>query len=500
MSFLDFDFTTLFTLSNLMAIFLGTIVGLIIGALPGLGATMAVIFLLPFTYTMDPVAAVLLLLAAFQAAEYGGSISAITLGIPGTPAAVATAQDGIPLARNESPGKALGISLNASVIGGVVGALCLIFLTEPFANFALRLSDPEFFLLGVMGLIAVASISTKGEMTKSLISVVLGLMVGTIGMDMFTGQPRFIMGQLELMEGLGIVALLVGIFAIPEILRVVKDDLHTQFASQASNLSTKLTGKDMKRIAKPSGVGSIIGTISGLLPGLGTVAAAWFSYIAAKKISKSPETFGKGNPEGIAAPESANNASVGGALIPLFALGIPGSVGIAVVMSAFIVHGIQPGPRIFTKDPTLTYGILYGFLLTTVALYIVGRLLTPLFARILVVPNSFLMPIVYVVAIVGGFSATSRYFDIWLSLILGLISLLFVLSRFSIAAFVMAFVLSPVIEVGLRRSLLISGGSYSIFLTRPFSLVFLIIIILMLMTPVFRKMGERRKRNKLENN
>ncbi len=493
MSFLDFDFTSLFTLSNILAILLGTIVGLVVGALPGLGATMAVIFLLPFTYAMEPVSAVLLLLAAFQAAEYGGSISAITLNMPGTPAAVATAQDGVPLARNESPGKALGISLNASVIGGIVGALALIFLTEPFANFALKLSDPEFFLLGLMGLIAVASMSKAGEMTKSLISVVLGLMVGTIGMDMFTGRPRFTMGQLELMEGLGIVALLIGVFAIPEILRVVKDDLHIQFASKSSNLSTKLTKKEVKRIAKPTGLGAIIGTISGVLPGLGTVAAAWFSYIGAKKISKSPETFGKGNPEGIAAPEAANNASVGGALIPLFALGIPGSVGIAIIMGAFIIHGIQPGPRIFTSDPTLTYGILYGFLLTTVALYLVGRVLTPLFARVLVVPNSFLMPIVYVIALVGGFSAANRYFDLWLSLILGVIAFLFVLSHFSIASFVMAFVLSPIIEMGLRRSLVLSDGSYTIFITRPFSALFLIVIIIMLMTPVLRKLIKYRK-------
>ncbi|WP_052123980.1 tripartite tricarboxylate transporter permease [Ureibacillus manganicus] len=496
MGFLDFDFTTLFTLTNMTAILVGTIVGLVIGAMPGLGATMAIVFLLPFTYSMTPVSAVLLLLAAYQAAEYGGSISSVTLGIPGTPAAAATLQDGLPLARKVSPGKALGYSLNASTIGGIVGALSLIFLTQPFAEFALMLSDPEFFLLGVMGLIAVASISVKGTMTKSLISVVFGLMAGTIGMDMFTGNPRFTMGQLDLMEGIGIVAMLIGMFAIPEILRVIKDDLHTRFASNNSGMSTKLNAKEMRGVAKPIGFGSAIGTIAGILPGLGAVAASWFAYIGAKKLSKDPESFGKGNPEGIAAPEAANNASVGGALIPLFALGIPGSVGIAVVMSAFIIHGIQPGPRIFASDSTLTYGILYGFLLTTIAMYIVGRICTPLFARMLVVPNSFLMPIVYVIALVGGFSASMKYFDLWFALLLGIISFFFIIARFSMAAFVMAFVLSPIIEKSLRRTLLISDGSYMPFITRPFSLALLIIIILMLMSPLFGKLKNRNKKVK----
>ncbi|MCH6264235.1 MULTISPECIES: tripartite tricarboxylate transporter permease [Neobacillus] len=497
MGILDFDFSSLFTLTNMVVIIIGTIVGLVIGALPGLGATIAIVFLLPFTYSMSPVAAVLLLLSAYQAAEYGGSISSITLGIPGTPAAAATLEDGVPLARKKSPGKALGYSLTASTIGGIFGALCLIFLTEPIANFALKLSDPEFVLLGIMGLIAVASISTRGTMTKSLISVVLGLMAGTIGMDMFVGSPRFTMGQLDLMEGLGIVALLIGLFAIPEILRVVKDELHIKFASNSSNLSTKLELKEIKSVAKPIGIGSVIGTIAGILPGLGTVAASWFSYIGAKKVSKSPETFGKGNPEGIAAPESANNASVGGALIPLFALGIPGSVGIAIVMGAFIIHGIQPGPRIFAKDPTLTYGILFGFLLTTVSMYIIGRLLTPLFARMLVVPNSFLMPIVLVIALVGGFSASTKYFDLWFSLILGVLSFIFIMGRFSMAAFVMAYVLSPIIEKSLRRTLLLTEGSYSAFVTRPASLVLLLIIILMLISPLFSKIKNRRKESKL---
>lgn len=293
---------SLFTFTNLLYIFIGTFVGLLFGSIPGLGAITAMIFLLPITFNLEPLTAILLLLAAFQGAEYGGSISAITLGIPGTVTATATVADGNAFARQKSPGKALAYSLTASTIGGFAGGIVLVFLSIPFAKFALTISAPEFFMLGLLGMLAVPAISSL-NMTKSFIAAILGLMAATIGMDMFTGASRFTMGQPDLMEGIAIVTLMVGLFAFPEVFSIISKDLYKKYVTDNKNLKTKITFKEFKSVLKPIGIGSTVGSIFGILPGFGAVAASWSSYALARKWSKTPEQFGKGNPEGIAAPE-----------------------------------------------------------------------------------------------------------------------------------------------------------------------------------------------------
>ena len=495
MSIFEFDFMSLFTLTNLAYIFLGRFVGLLMGAIPGLGAIMAIVFLLPLTYNLEPVTAILLLLAAFQAAEYGGSISAIVLGIPGTPTAAATVLDGNALARSSSPGKALAYSLTASTIGGLAGGLVLLFLSVPFANFAIKLSASEFFLLGLLGMLAVPAVSS-GKLVKSLIAAVLGLMTATIGMDMFTGSTRFTMGVPDLMEGIGIITLMVGLFAFPEIFQIIKDDLYVKYVSNSKGLKTSISFKEFKSVSKSIGIGSTYGSILGILPGFGAVAASWFSYATVKKISKDPDSFGKGNPEGIAAPEAANNATVGGAMVPLLALGIPGSVGIAVIMGAFIIHGIQPGPLIFKNDSNLVYGIMFGFLLTTIAMFILGKALTPVFSRVLTVPNTVLVPIIALLSIVAIYAESGSSFNLWIALLIGLAGFFLKLLDYSLASFVIAFVLGPIIEENFIRALILSEGSYSIFFTRPMSLVILLIILAVLIVPVVQKMRRKRIRNK----
>jgi putative tricarboxylic transport membrane protein len=490
MDFLSADFGTLFTFGSLAAILFGTLAGLIIGTLPGLGATIAVVLLLPLTYTMTPLASVLMLIADYQGAEYGGSISSIILGIPGTPAAVATTLDGNAMARQDKAGKALGYSLAASTVGGIFGGLVLIFLAVPLARLAVRFSDPEFFLIGVGGLIAVAALSSRNAV-RSAISVILGLMLGTVGMDSFTGALRFTFGRLELLEGIGMIALLTGLFAFSEIFNMVSRELDKRFSSGQKKLSTGLTWPEFRSVLRVIFRGAGIGAVVGIFPGMGAGPASWFSYIQAKKTSKSPETFGKGNPEGVAAPEAANNATVGGALVPLLALGIPGSPATAIILGAFIIHGIQPGPNLFASNPELVNGLFYGFLIATVMMYAAGRLVTNLFARALTIPNTFLVPVVLTLSIVGIYTSQGLHFSLWLALVTGVVAFFLSKLDFSLPSFILAFILGPIIERSLRRSLLLSDGSPMIFFERPYALAIMALIVLFL---VGAYVSARRKR------
>lgn len=476
MNISEFDIMNFLTFANIFAILLGTFVGMLIGSLPGLGIMISLVLLLPVTYMLSPLAAILLLVATYQSAEYGGSISSIILGIPGTGAAIPTVLDGNPMAKNGAPGKALNISLTASTIGGIIGGLVLIFLSIPLSTFAIKLFVPEYFLIGVLALIGVAALSTEDKL-KGLISTVLGLLVGTIGLDKLSGQLRFTAGFPELLEGVSLVALVVGLFAIPEIFSMISNHLDKRYVTDNTKLNTRLSFAEWKRLIRPTAIGSFIGPIVGIIPGMGSGPSSWLAYAVAKKTSKSPETFGKGNPEGLAAPESANNATVGGSLLPLLTLGIPGSPATALIMAAFIIHGLQPGPTIFKGDPQLIYGIFFGFLLTTIAMYTVGKLLTKAFVYILTIPNYILAPTVLTLAFIGAYVSSRLMFFIWFALIIGVIFYFLKRLDFSLAAFILGFILSPIIEEAFRKSLIISYGSYAIFFTRPHSIFILLLIL-----------------------
>lgn len=482
------DFASILSISTLSAIALGTIVGLLIGTLPGMGATITIVILLPLTYAMSPLAAILLLVSAYQASEYGGSISSIIIGVPGTPAAVATVLDGNALAKKSYPGKALGYSLTASTIGGLIGAVVLTLLAVPLSRFAIRFSDPEFFLIGLLGIMAVAGLSSDDKI-KSSISVILGLLIGTIGIDVFTGTARFTMGTLELMEGLAIIAVLIGMFGFSELFKMISTEIKQKYITNSKGLSTHLSFTEVKSVLWTSVKSSFIGSIVGIFPGMGAGPASWFAYSEAKRSSKEPDTFGKGNPNGIAAPEAANNATVGGALIPLLALGIPGSPATAIIMGAFIIHGLQPGPRMFDNNTGLMYGIFVGFFIATILMFIIGKFATALFARVLTVPNYVLIPTIFLLSIIGVYISHNMFFNLWIALLFGVVMFILKKLDFSLPSFILAFILSPIIEQSLRRSLLLSDGSYSIFFTRGYSLflISLIIFFLIGMSVTFSK-------------
>ncbi|WP_040982095.1 tripartite tricarboxylate transporter permease [Oceanobacillus jeddahense] len=486
MGFLDFDFSTLFTLTNLLVIIVGSLIGLLFGAIPGLGAMVTVVLMLPVSFLLPPLPAILLLLSIYQSSEYGGSISSIILGIPGTSSNVATILDGHPLAKKGNPGKALGFSLFASTIGGLVGGLVLVFLAKPVASFALTLSYPEYFLVALLGILAVAAISST-DMIKSIISAVLGLMAGTVGIDLLTGDQRFTFGRMELMDGFEMIPIIIGMFAFTEVVIMIRDNLKDKKSKEKISVKTGLTPKEYKSVMKPIGISSLIGSIVGIFPGTGSGTASWFGYSVSKKVSKNPKTFGKGNPEGLAGAESANNAAVGGAVLPLLTLGVPGSPTIAIIMGAFIIHGVIPGPHIFSENPELTYGILFGFLLTSIAMYFSGRLFTPLFSRVLRTPIDLLIPVVLLVSIIGVFAANYLFFEIWIALIVGVIAFFMRTLNYSLPAFVLAFVLGNIIESNFRQSMMVSGGDLSIFLTRPFSLAIVVLIIIIMLFSLRRK-------------
>lgn len=486
MALLEFDFSTLFTLTNLFVIIIGALIGLVFGAIPGVGSMVIIVLMLPVSFMLDPLPAILLLLSVYQSSEYGGSISSIILGIPGSPSNVATVLDGYPLAKKNNPGKALGFSLFASTIGGLFGGLVLVFLAIPVANFAITLSYPEYFLVATLGILAVAAISSK-DIIKSLISGVLGLMAGTVGLDLITGEARFTLGRIELLDGLAMIPIIIGMFAFSEIATMIRENLGKRQNKEKVSVKTGLTLEEYKSVLKPTGLGGVIGSIIGIFPGTGSGTASWFGYSVAKKVSKKPEQFGDGSPEGIAGPESANNAAVGGAILPLLTLGVPGSPTIAIIMGAFIIHGIVPGPHIFTENPTLTYGILFGFLLTSVAMYFSGRIFTPLFSRVLKVPNDLLIPSVLLISIIGVFASNFMFFEIWVALIVGIIAFFMRNLDYSLPAFVLAFVLSNIIEENFRRSLLVSGGDFSIFITRPYSLILVLIILAIIITGIMKR-------------
>jgi len=477
--------------SALLSISLGLFVGMLFGATPGLGITIAITLLLPLSYSMEPINAILMLLAAYQAAEYSGSISAITLGIPGTVMAAPILEDGRALAKSTSPGKALGYSLYASTFGGIFGGLVLILFAQPLARFAVKLGDSEYFLLGMLGLVAVTAFSAKNP-TKVFIAICMGMIAGTIGLDVFTGTPRLNFGQPELYEGLSLIVLVVGLFAISEVLFMVSGDMRSRFKFEAQDMKITLSLREMKDTIKAMLTGSVIGTGLGILPGVGSTVAGWLSYSSAKSMSKTPEKFGKGSGEGIAAPDAANNAVVGGALLPFLTLGIPGTAGIAIIAGAFIIHGLQPGPLLIVENPNLINAIFAGFLLTTVGMFLMGKFMSRGFARALVTPNFILVPGVMILSILGIYAAEGRIFDLWLALGIGVFAYILRKLDYSVAGFVPAFVLSPIIETSFRRALVISAGDWTVFVTRPVSLILVLIMAAMLAFTVFRQIRARR--------
>jgi len=478
---------------NVLLIVLGTTVGVFVGAMPGLSSAVGLAIVLPFTFALPPAPAMLMMVSLYMAAMYGGSITAIAIGVPGAPPAVATTFDGYPLAKKGQAGLALSVSILSSVFGGIFGVIVLMLAFGPIARFALAFGPAEYFALGVFGLSVVANMVAE-NVIKGLISVVLGLLIFVVGLDVLSGYPRFTFGTAALLDGIDIIPALIGFFAIAEVLRL----LHAPPKSVPSQgrIATQFPSLETLKGLVPSLLrGSTIGTVIGAVPGAGATIASLVAWNEERRFSKNPAEFGTGVLAGVSAPESANNSSVAAAMIPLLSLGIPGSASTAVLLGGLMFHGVNPGPLLVTEQPGLVYTIYAGFIVATVAMLVVGMVGIPLWTRIISLRPSILMPMVLGISLVGSYALAYRISDVWLALFFGGLGYVMLRFGFPLVPAVLGLVLGGMVETNYRRALAVSGGDHLTFVTHPISLVLLVLTALSFVIPFVRaRVGAARLR------
>lgn len=471
----------------------GVIAGIIIGSLPGLTGTMGMTLLLPFTYSLDPSVGLSLLIGIFAGAIYGGSISAILLRTPGTPAAGATLLDGYPMAKKGEAGRALATATIASALGGLIGALILTFLAPQIAKIALKFGAPEYIWLAVYGLTMISFVSGK-SLVKGYICGLVGLLLATMGIDPISGSMRFTFNQMNLLNGISLQAVLIGLFAISQAISSVEEyDIPQAKQLKISRVGISL--KDFITIIPHVIKSALIGTFVGAVPGTGTDIAAFLSYGEAKRASKNPEQFGEGAIEGIAAPEAGNNACINGALIPMFTLGIPGEAGTAVLLGGLMVLGLTPGPLLFRDHPETIYAVFAATISSNLFIIVLGLLCARLFAKVLSLPKNMITAIIFVLALTGSFAMRNNVFDVMTTVVAGIAGYYMTKADYPVAPVLLGMILGPTVEQNLSRSLLISGGNYSILFTRPISMLFIVIIVFTIISNV--RKGKKSKSNKI---
>lgn len=476
---------TLFTWQNLLFMNTGLAAGIMVGALPGLTSAIGVALLLPLTYGMDTITGVLLLLGAYCGAVYGGSITAILISTPGTPAAAATVLDGHTMAQKGHAGLALDAALSASTVGGIISTVLLLFIAPVIAGFALRFGPAEYFALAVFGLTIIAGVSGK-SVIKGLLMGMLGLLVTVVGMDTISGTVRFTFGLRELWSGIGIIPAMVGLFAVSEILMKARN-LAKRPPKTETFQREKLSFKELLLHWKNLSVSSLIGSFVGAVPGTGASIAAFMSYNTAKRMSKHPEAFGNGSVEGIIAPEAANNAVTSSAMIPLLTLGIPGDTVTAILIGALTMQGIVPGPQLFVENKLWVYSIIIGLFIVNLFMFMQGKCFIKMFVNVTRVPERLLVPILLVLCVIGAYSVNNTVTDVFIMLTFGVAGFGLRLAGFSMTPVVIAIVLGTMAEENLRRALIISNGSFATFFTRPISLVFVLLAVLSLAYPQIKK-------------
>lgn len=469
----------------------GTLVGVVIGALPGLSGSTGIILLLPLVYRLDASTALVMLCGLFCGSMYGGSIAAILLNTPGTPSASATVLDGYQMCKQGKAGKALGISAVSSFLGGLISSICLILIAPQLAKVALSFHAADYFALSLFGLTIMAS--TDKDVIKGLISGVLGLLISTVGIDSIAGLDRFTFGNYKLMRGFQLLPVLIGVFALSEVFILVQKGGEREGTSQQSVGRVIPTWMDFKGFALAAIVGGIIGVFIGIIPGTGGSISCFLAYQVAKKLSKHPEQFGKGAAEGIAAPEASNNGTTGGALIPMLCLGVPGDVVTSVMLGALILIGVKPGPLLFVENPGIVYAIFAGMLVVQFLMLAAGLGCAKVSPKILNIPQTLLMPLIAVLCIVGAYSNSNNLFDVFIALMFGIVG--FGMKKFGYpgAPLVLGLILGPIAEENLNRALLISNNSWTVFLTSPISCVFLILSLASIIFAVINNIKEMKK-------
>ena len=481
---------------NLVYTFLGVLLGTIIGVLPGIGPSAAMALLIPLCYDINPTSALIMMAGVYYGAQYGGAVSSILINTPGESSSVMTAIDGHQMARKGRAGAALAISAWGSFVGGTVGVIGLSLLAVPLTRMALGFGPAEYFMLMAVSLMAVFSL-TGNSPAKGMLSTVLGLMIATIGTDLQSGQVRYAMGVPELQDGIDFIVVVVGLFAVGEVFSAMEDAFHKK--NEIIRLKGKLllTREEWRRSMLPLTRGSIIGFVIGVLPGAGATIASIMSYTVEKNSSKHPEEFGKGAIEGVAGPETANNGASSGAMVPLLTLGIPGSGSTAVLLGAFIMFGIQPGPMLFQTRPDLVWGLVNSMYVGNVMLLLLNLPLIGLFVRLLYIPTGILLPVVLVLSAIGIFAINNSTGDLYLCLFFGVVGYGFRKIDIPLAPLVLAVVLGEIMEQSFRQAMTISGGELSIFVGSPITIALCAIGVL-IVSYTLVKTGSR-KRSKYAN-
>ena len=469
----------------LLLIVLATLGGILVGALPGLNATNGVALLLPFTITMEPIAAIAVLTTIYCAATFAGAITAILINTPGTSASATTCLDGYPLAQRGEAGRALGMAAVSSTIGGIISVLCLMAAAPLLAGAAYKFAPPEYFALTVFGLSMLASIGEESSI-KSIMSGAFGVLLATVGIDLLTTVERFTFGMNELTEGIGFVPVMIGVFGIAELLTQAGQlgIVRERITLRAIQLPSKADyQKTWKAILRSSGIGTFIG----ILPAEGATIASMIGYNEAKRWSKTPEEFGKGSIEGIAGSEAANNSATGGAMVPTLALGIPGSPTAAVILAGLMVHGLRPGPTMFTEQSTFVFAIFWSMLLVNVLFFFVGLYGARIFARATLIPLTILWPMVFLFSMVGAYALDQSMIDVWIALIFGVIGYLMKRYGFSVVSLAIGLILGGMLEKRLGQSMVMLDEQWWLIATRPLSLLFLVLTVLALAGPFLLK-------------
>lgn len=493
MGFFDnviYGFAIAFQPLNILYCFAGVLVGTLTGVLPGFGPVAAVALLLPITFGISPISAIILLSGIYYGAMYGGSTTSILVNIPGEAASVITCIEGYPMAKKGRAGPALGIAAFGSLIGGTFSIIGLMLVAPPLSEFALRFGPPEFFTLMLLGLTIVTYVSS-GPILKALMMAALGLLLGMIGIDTVSGFPRFTMDIRYLLDGIPLVPLVMGLFGISEVLLNMEQTVKVEiYEKKIKNILP--TRKDWSDSIPAIFRGTIIGFCLGLLPGAGPVIASFTSYAVEKRVHKHPEKFGTGMIEGIAGPETANNAAAQSAFIPLLTLGIPATPTIAILLGAFIIHGLRPGPMLISEKPDLFWGVVASMYLGNAMLLVLNLPLIGMWVRVVLVPYVFLFPLILFFCLVGAYSIDNNPGDMYLMLLFGIMGYLMKKFRYEGAPLILAFILCPLLENALRQSLIMSQGEFSIFMERPICVVALAASALLLLTAILPWFKARR--------
>ena len=485
---LIFGFSVALSIQNLLYCFIGVLVGTLIGVLPGIGPMATIAMLMPLTYNVPPVAALIMLAGIFYGAQYGGSTTSILVNLPGETASVVTCIDGFQMARQGRAGAALAIAAIGSFFAGTMCTLIVAMFGPPLAEMALKFSSPEYFSLMLMGLVA-AAVLAHGDMMKSLAMMVLGLLLGIVGSDVDSGIKRFCFGIYELADGIGFVIIAVGLFAVGEIISNLSDpEEHQVFTSKVGSLYP--TMQELRQSFGAILRGTALGAFLGVLPGTGPAIASFSSYIVEKKVAKDPSRFGHGAIEGVAGPESANNADAQCKFIPMLTLGIPASGTMALMLGALMIHGITPGPGVMTEKPDLFWGLITSMWIGNVMLVVLNLPLVAIWVSLLKVPYRFLFPAIMVFSAIGIYSSNRVSFDVYLTGLFGLIGVVWRILGCSPVPLLLGLVLGPMMEENLRRALQVSHGDPSVFVTRPISLGFIaatVLILIVMAAPTVRK-------------